>query len=105
MSSNELKDRGLVPVTLSGGKRTNVGQSEETYNEMAVYDSTISTSEITTDWWVGWGKTHDCQFEGPWKAMAILAAKILRHPNTKAVAPNLYMPDITLTPEQEDHYT
>lgn len=105
MSDNELKESGLVPVSLSGGKRTNIGQSDETYNEMAEYDSTISTFPVATDWWIGWGKDTGCQFEGPWKAMAILAAKILRHPNTKAVAPNLYTPDIPITPEQESHYT
>ena len=77
---------GLEPVYLSGGKRTNIGPG------------------FLTDWWVGWGKDESCQFEGPWEDMAILAAKILRHPNTQKVAPNLYMPDISLTEEQERNY-
>lgn len=77
----------LEPVALRGGKRTN-----------------IEASEWMSDWWVGYGKDESCQFEGPWEHMAILAAKILRHPNTQKVAPNLYMPDVPLTPEQEGNY-
>lgn len=84
-----MKERGLVSVELRGGKRANIGKSD------AIED---------WDWWVGWGKDESCQFEGPWAHMAILAAKILRHPNTKAVAPNLYQPDIPITPEQEESY-
>jgi len=84
-----MKERGLVPVEMQGGKRANIGNSQNIED---------------WDWWVGWGKDKSCQFEGPWAHMAILAAKILRHPNTKAVCPNLYQPDIQLTPEQEDSY-
>ena len=83
-----MKELGLVPVEMSGGKRTNIGNSD---------------SIDDWDWWVGWGKDSSCQFEGPWAHMAILAAKILRHPNTKAVAPNLHV-ELPLTPEQEDSY-
>lgn len=102
---SELKQQGLVPAHLTGGKRTNIGQADEVYNQMAGLGSTSCSFEVRSDCWVGWGKDHSCRFEGPWKAMAILAAKILRHPNTKAVAPNLYTPDIPLTQEQEEHYT
>lgn len=87
MLSDELTDNGLDKVILSGGKRTNIGPSE-----------------WIDDWWVGWGKDSYCQFEGPWEAMAILAAKILRHPNTKKVADNLYLPDLKLTEAQERNY-
>lgn len=82
-----MTEDGLEKVILSGGKRTNIGHS-------AWLD----------DWWVGWGKDSSCQFEGPWEAMAILAAKILRHSNTQKVAPNLYQPNIPLTDEQERNY-
>lgn len=78
---------GLEKVALRGGKRANIGHSD-----------------AIDDWWIGWGKSAECQFEGPWAHMAILAAKILRHPNTEKVAPNLYRPDIELTPEQEESY-
>lgn len=88
-----MKEQGLVCVALSGGKRTNIGHNSD--GEMDGDD---------WDWWVGWGKDSSCQFEGPWAHMAILAAKILRHPNTQKVAPNLYMPDIPITPEQESNY-
>lgn len=84
-----MKERGLEPVRMRGGKRANIGHNEHSPD---------------WDWWVGWGKTEGCQFEGPWVHLAILAAKILRHPNTRAVAPNLYREDIVLTPEQEDMY-
>jgi hypothetical protein len=80
-------DTAVKPVHLRGGKRTNIGPSE-----------------WLDDWWVGWGKDESCQFEGPWEHMAILAAKILSHPNTEAVAPNLYRPDLALTDEQERSY-
>jgi hypothetical protein len=50
------------------------------------------------------GKDQSCQFEGPWQHLAILAAKILAHPNTQRVCPNLYRPESGLTPEQEDSY-
>ena len=83
-----MKELGLVEATMRGGKRANIGNSD--------------TEDW--DWWVGWGKNQSCQFEGPWSHMAILAAKILAHPNTKAVCPNLYRPDSSLTPEQEDSY-
>ena len=86
--SNETTANGLEKVShMRGGKRANIGHSE-----------------WLDDWWVGWGKDESCQFEGPWLHMAILAAKILRHPNTAKVAPNLHQPDIKLTPEQEDSY-
>lgn len=63
-------------VWLSGGKRTN-----------------IRPSEWLDDWWVGYGKDESCQFEGPWEHMAVLAARILAHPNTAAVRPDLYRPE------------
>jgi hypothetical protein len=63
----------------------------------------IRHSDWLDDWWVGYGKDESCQFEGPWGHMAILAAKILRHPNTKAVAPNLHV-ELPLTEEQENSY-
>lgn len=77
----------LQRAHLSGGKRTN-----------------LMPSEWLDDWWVGYGKDESCHFEGPWEHIAILAAKVLRHPNTAMVAPNLYQPDIPLTPEQERSY-
>lgn len=93
-----MKEKGLEPVGLSGGKRTNIGWhgSEE---------STIYNPEPDSDWdwWVGCGKDQNCQFEGPWQAMAILAAKILRHPNTAKVCPNLHVV-LPLTDEQESNY-
>lgn len=87
-----MKEQGLVPVAMSGGKRTNI-------------DHTSHDTESMSDWnwWVGWGKDQSCQFEGPWQHMAILAAKILRHPNTKAVCPNLFV-ELPLTKEQENSY-
>lgn len=87
MSDDSLTEKGLQRVSLTGGKRTNIGHSE-----------------WIDDWWIGWGKDESCQFEGPWKHMAILAAKILRHPNTQIAAPNLYLPDLELTQEQEESY-
>lgn len=84
---DEKTEGGLDKVSLRGGKRTNIGHSE-----------------WLDDWWVGWGKDQSCQFEGPWEHMAILAAKILRHPNTQKVAVNLYQPDIAITKAQEDSY-
>lgn len=89
--SSSMKEQGLEPVAMTGGKRTNIGHAGNDYDPHKDWD-----------WWVGWGKDESCQFEGPWKSMAILAAKILRHPNTRKVAENLYQPDIKLTPEQED---
>lgn len=85
--SENLTTNGLEKVSLSGGKRTN-----------------IQHCDWMDDWWTGHGKDESCQFEGPWQHMAILAAMILRHPNTKLVAPNLYLPDISLTLEQENSY-
>jgi hypothetical protein len=75
----------LEPVGMRGGKRANLGPGH------------------LDDWWVGWGKDEFCQFEGPWEHMAILAAKILRHENTRKVAPNLFVV-MPLTPAQEDSY-
>lgn len=92
-----MKEQGLEPVQLSGGKRTNIGWHGDEHNYPA-------EPESDWDWWVGWGKDFSCQFEGPWKSMAIIAAKILRHPNTGKVAPNLHVV-LPLTPEQEDFYT
>lgn len=80
-------ENGLDKVGLRGGKRAN-----------------LDHSEYLDDWWVGSGKNESCQFEGPWEHMAIIAAKILRHPNTQKVAPNLYRPDLALTDEQEHSY-
>lgn len=80
-------NEGLEKVAMRGGKRTN-----------------LSHSHNIDGWWVGIGKDESCQFEGPWEHMAILAAKILRHPNTQKVTPNLYQPDIPLTKEQEESY-
>lgn len=87
MSDDDRTEDGLEKVDMSGGKRANLGHSE-----------------WIDGWWVGWGKDESCQFEGPWEHMAILAAKILRHPNTQKVAPNLYMPDVPITDEQERNY-
>jgi hypothetical protein len=87
--SDDKTENGLDRVELAGGKRANLGHNGH---------------NPAWDWWVGWGKTEECQFEGPWEHMAILAAKILRHPNTQKVAPNLYRPDIELTEEQEGSY-
>jgi hypothetical protein len=87
-----MKDSGLVPVQLDGGKRTNIGHASD-----------ANGNDADWNWWVGWGKDDSCQFEGPWQHMAILAAKILRHPNTKAVCPNLFV-ELPLTPEQEESY-
>ena len=77
----------LPPRNLSGGKRANIRR-----------DAGSSNFE-------GYGKDESCVFEGPWKHLVILAAKILRHPATEVVAPNLHRPDLKLTPEQEDNYT
>lgn len=85
--SDERTEKGLERVHMRGSKRTNLWHSE-----------------WLDDWWVGTGKDDSCQFEGSWEDLAILAAKILRHPNTEQVAPNLYLPDLALTPEQEDNY-
>jgi len=87
-----MKEKGLVPVALSGGKRANIGHTSE-----------VHSNGDDWDWWAGWGKSESCQFEGPWQHMAILAAKILRHPNTKAACPNLFV-ELPLTPEQEESY-
>lgn len=88
MAEGKRGDAKLEDVDLMGGKRAHL---------------TPSHSE-DWDWWVGYGKDESCQFEGPWLHMAIIAAKILRHPNTQKVAPNLYQPDIPITPEQESNY-
>lgn len=37
-----------------------------------------------------------------WLDLAVLAVAILRHPNTAAVAPNLFNPQLPVTPEQAD---
>jgi hypothetical protein len=78
---------GLEKISMSGGKRANLAHSKN-----------------LDDWWVGTGKDESCQFEGPWEHMVILAARILSHPNTQKVAPNLYLPNIQLTKEQEETY-
>jgi hypothetical protein len=88
--ADEVKmENGLEPVTMRGGKRANIGHNGHSPE---------------WNWWVGWGKDQSCQFEGPWQHLAILAAKILAHPNTQRVCPNLYRPESGLTPEQEDSY-
>lgn len=87
-----MKEQGLERVDLSGGKRANIGHTHEFHG-----------NDEDWDWWVGWGKDESCQFEGPWIHMAILAAKILRHPNTAKVAPNLHV-ELPLTDEQERPY-
>lgn len=81
-------DNDLEKVSLMGGKRAHL----------------TPTDVPDWDWWVGWGKDESCQFEGPWQHMAVIAAKILRHENTKKVAPNLFRPDLVLTEEQENNY-
>ena len=86
MPDDSKTENGLDKVQMRGGKRANIGHSE-----------------WLDDWWVGWGKDSSCQFEGPWLHMAILAAKILRHPNTAKVAPNLHTV-LRLTEEQENSY-
>lgn len=86
-ATTERTENDLEKVRLSGGKRTN-----------------IEHSAWLDDWWVGYGKDSSCQFEGDWLAMAILAAKILRHPNTEKVAANLHRPDLALTEAQEHNY-
>lgn len=83
------KERGLENVCLMSGKRAHIVPADESGD---------------WDWWVGFGKDESCQYEGPWLHHAIMAAKILSHPNTKAVAPNLYREDISLTEEQERNY-
>lgn len=83
----ERTDAGLEKVTLRGGKRNR-----------------IAHSAWLDDWWIGEGKEPGCDFEGTWEHMAILAARILAHPNTQKVAPNLHRPDPRLTPEQEAAY-
>jgi hypothetical protein len=83
-----MKERGLVEVSMRGGKRANITNSD--------------TEDW--DWWVGYGKDESCQFEGPWAHMAVLAARILAHPNTEKVAPNLYRPNHGLTKDQEESY-
>ena len=62
-------------------------------------------SEWLADWWVGYGKDESCQFEGRWVDMAIFAAKVLAHENTKLVAPNLYRSDLELDDDQGRNYT
>lgn len=90
-----LKENGLVPVTLSGGKRANIGHANRNGDMLDGFED--------WDWWEGWGKSEGCNFEGPWVHLAILAAKILRHPNTAKVAPNLHV-ELPLTKEQEESY-
>ena len=85
--NNNINKEGLAAVRLSGGKRANIDHSEWIDN-----------------WWWGFGKDESCSFEGPWLDIAIVAAKILRHPNTQKVAPNLYIPNIPITEEQERNY-
>lgn len=87
----------VVAVGLSGGKRTNIIPNESSDADRE------DGQPMEWDWWVGYGKDHSCQFEGPWAHMAILAAKILRHPNTKEVAPNLFV-ELPLTEAQENSY-
>jgi hypothetical protein len=95
---NTMSGLGLEPVTLSGGKRTNIGH--------AAHDDGPGSNWQEWNWWVGWGKDTSCQFEGPWHHMAILAAQILSHPNTQKTTPNLYRPELAeaLTPEQKESY-
>lgn len=87
----------VVAVSMRGGKRANLIPNEASDRE------TSDGERMNWDWWVGHGKSPECQFEGPWLHMAILAAKILRHPNTLLVAPNLYT-ELELTEEQESMY-
>lgn len=82
-----IEDNNLESVFITGAKRAH-----------------LQPSEFMTDWWVGFGKDESCQFEGTWLDMVVVAAKILRHTNTKKVAPNLYQPDIPLTEAQEHNY-
>lgn len=73
------------PSDLSGGKRANLRRDGST--------------------WIGYGKDESCPLSGPWSHLVYLAAKILRDPATEIVAPNLYRPDLVLTPEQEIAYS
>jgi hypothetical protein len=80
-------ESGLEKVCLSGSKRTNIDHEHG-----------------LDDWWVGHGKDESFPMGGSWEHLAILAAKILRHPNTQKVAPNLYTLGIHITDEQERNY-
>ena len=52
------------------------------------------------DWFVSWSPRNDnCNAEGHWAHWANLAAHILSHPATQAVAPHLYRPDLQSDPE------
>lgn len=76
----DLTEGGLEKIRISGAKRAN-----------------IVHSDWLDDWWVGHGKDESCQFEGSWADMANFASKILSHPNTEKVAPDLYRPALKPT--------
>lgn len=55
------------------------------------------------DWFVSWSPRNDNEHaEGQWFQWAHLAAAILSHPMTRAVAPDLYRDDL---PVRRDLYT
>lgn len=55
--------------------------------------SHIRYSEWLNDWFVGYGKDENCQFEGTWWDMICFARNVLASENTKIVAPEFYKPE------------
>jgi len=68
---------------LRGSKRTN-----------------LELSEPDWDWFVGYGKSEECQFEGSWWDMICFARNVLASENTRLVAPEFHRPDWAV-----HHYT
>ena len=61
---------------VSGGKRANLEQS--------LYMG---------DWFCGYGKDENCQFEGTWWDMICFARNVLASENTRMAAPEFYKPE------------
>lgn len=56
--------------------------------------------EWMSDWFVGFGKGEDCDFEGTWWDMICFARNVLASENTRIASPEFYMPAL-----KNDNYT
>jgi len=50
-------------------------------------------SDHLGDWFVGFGKSEDCQFEGTWHDMICFARNVLASENTRISEPEFHRPE------------
>lgn len=77
-----MSDLSIPPIVadwpakgLRGSKRTN-----------------LVISDHMGDWFVGFGKSESCQFEGTWHDMVCFARNVLASENTRISEPEFYRP-------------